>query len=981
MVVAALVALACLRFGYGIYAGAGQNRGDFFDSMPGRIVETINTTLWQQPGFTETYNARHTYVYGPTQYLTILPFLFADSFDALATALLWLHVPLTLGAAIYLWKMARILAPSIDRHTSLMAVVTAMGLFFPLLYGFVAREFEIVCFAVTAAAAYLLVAGRPAGASGLLAYTAWFKMWPLVFVLHDAARRRYKSVAVFGAVSAAVVLAADLVFGLEYFTIFAFIGGDGHGYLSGLSNDTGFCATRHRVSLAGGFCAIGAQLAGFPPRLALIATVGAIALAAGLTFVALERRTLSERDRTWRDFLEFSLILTVALTFLHTAYYYFAFLLIPIVGLGARYFAPGSAVRSPRRALLVLSYLVLGAFVVPMSVLSRLAGTDFWTLYNERGLYLAGELGLLSLLVGEYVGLGLKAAPANAPFPTDHVGGWRHSVPWLAIAVASLAILTTRTWAKPANQGVPPPRQTAISLKPPEGWQFVSAQVPVVSPDGSRVAMIARASDGTSALWTRPTTRGEPTVVSESTGAGYPFWAPDGSAIAFFAGGWLKVATLSTGEIRALAPAPSPRGGSWSRDGVLLFAPHEAGPLVAMPAAGGDRRTVTRLNGDLGHQWPRFLDDGVHFLYVGTNASKQAWTYIGSLAVDERMPLGILGATYGSGEIVHPQGSELLSRPFDPKLLLMGNATTRLTGSLLPPSEGVRSYAISDGGPVSFWNDARLTRVSRDGKWLGEAAAEMFRQPRVSPDRRLLAVAANSVIYLLSPETLEVHSWLTSAGSMSAPAWSPDGRRLAFAVSLGESRSRISVIDLDTRQEMLVAERHDRALSPEDWTSDGRDLIVQSTDPHTRMIEIYRVAVRPEAVLERITSGSAPRISPDGRWLAFVASDGGRRDVYIAPYPNVAPRWRISPSGGDSPVWNGRELLYREGLKMVRGVPAMTASGRLELTSREVLFEGSYADHYDVTDEGRTFIVVTTPDHPDRVHILSRTAPGSARVP
>jgi hypothetical protein len=119
-------------------------------------------------------------------------------------------------------------------------------------------------------------------------------------------------------------------------------------------------------------------------------------------------------------------------------------------------------------------------------------------------------------------------------------------------------------------------------------------------------------------------------------------------------------------------------------------------------------------------------------------------------------------------------------------------------------------------------------------------------------------------------------------------------------------------------------------------------------------------------------------LSSDGRWLAFVASGAsGDEDVFVASYPDVAQRWKVSTNGGEAPVWNGQELIYRERRKTIRGIPTMTSPGVLELTSREALFEGPYVPQYEVADGGHAFYVLTEADQPDRVRILLRKAPAA----
>ena len=62
-------------------------------------------------------------------------------------------------------------------------------------------------------------------------------------------------------------------------------------------------------------------------------------------------------------------------------------------------------------------------------------------------------------------------------------------------------------------------------------------------------------------------------------GATYPFWAPDGRAVGFFADGKLKRIHLTAGTVQVLADAPVGRGGTWNANGVIVFSPSPNEPL------------------------------------------------------------------------------------------------------------------------------------------------------------------------------------------------------------------------------------------------------------------------------------------------------------------------------------------------------------------------------------------------------------------
>ena len=108
---------------------------------------------------------------------------------------------------------------------------------------------------------------------------------------------------------------------------------------------------------------------------------------------------------------------------------------------------------------------------------------------------------------------------------------------------------------------------------------------------------------------------------------------------------------------------------------------------------------------------------------------------------------------------------------------------------------------------------------------------------------------------------------------------------------------------------------------------------------------------------------SAPRFSPDGRWLAYISDESGRVEIYVQPYPGPGSKWQISTEGGTEPVWNpnGRELFYRSGDKMM-AVEIATQPG-FSAGKPKVLFEGQYVPtpstfpNYDVSPDGQRFLM------------------------
>src|SRR5437667_10684789 len=125
------------------------------------------------------------------------------------------------------------------------------------------------------------------------------------------------------------------------------------------------------------------------------------------------------------------------------------------------------------------------------------------------------------------------------------------------------------------------------------------------SPDGRRLAFVARNSEGKSFLWVRPLNATAAQPLAGTEGASYPFWSPDSEFLGFFAGGKLKKIDVTGGPPQILCDAANGRGGTWSPDDVILFTPSSRDPIYRVPAAGGASTAVTELipsNGEFTHR-------------------------------------------------------------------------------------------------------------------------------------------------------------------------------------------------------------------------------------------------------------------------------------------------------------------------------------------------------------------------------------------
>src|SRR5687767_14190726 len=137
-----LVALVLARVAGVIWSATGRTLGDFFASMPGAHVEQLNPTLWNSPDLVGAWGYHQpTYFHGPTQYLTLYPLSYLDSFAQIAAVLLVVYGGVLALTFWMLWLIAKRLGAS---RAAFVPLLASTFLFLPLLQAYLQREFALV---------------------------------------------------------------------------------------------------------------------------------------------------------------------------------------------------------------------------------------------------------------------------------------------------------------------------------------------------------------------------------------------------------------------------------------------------------------------------------------------------------------------------------------------------------------------------------------------------------------------------------------------------------------------------------------------------------------------------------------------------------------------------------------------------------------------------------------------------------------------
>jgi Tol biopolymer transport system component len=214
--------------------------------------------------------------------------------------------------------------------------------------------------------------------------------------------------------------------------------------------------------------------------------------------------------------------------------------------------------------------------------------------------------------------------------------------------------------------------------------------------------------------------------------------------------------------------------------------------------------------------------------------------------------------------------------------------------------------------------------------------------------------------------TTGVRSRLSARGVSIRPEWTRDGSRVVYIERLRDSQFVVARRwDSTGEPEILARGRtpafYELAMGP----SGGRSAVRTGLAPGGSAILIAPTdtlsATRPFDAQARVAI--TPKISPDGRIIAFVTTEAGRREVFIKPVTGPGERVRVSTEGGTEPVWSpDGHTLYFRGLTnlmsaSVRAQPALAAETPVAMFA-DTLFRSVAHTGYDIFPDGREFLML-----------------------
>jgi serine/threonine-protein kinase len=583
---------------------------------------------------------------------------------------------------------------------------------------------------------------------------------------------------------------------------------------------------------------------------------------------------------------------------------------------------------------------------------------------------------------GEFVGAmagthPITVAMTGAAAVASTGSGWRRvsrALPWgVALATSAVALWM---WRRSANPAPSSPITFTLDFPRAERVSDLAPDPIAISPNGQTIVYV---SDGRS-LFVRPLGQLTAHELPGTIGAAAPFFSPDGRWVGFFNTTHRKLhkVPVAGGPVETVVENLEWAGAAFLADGSIVAGVRGLG-LSLFPAGGGAPRVVTKPSGregDLQQRYPVILEDNRTVLFTSWGGVlSSARIAVGSLDTGEYTMLDLPGTNplgvFDSQLLYMRADGALMAVPIDLKArALTGNPVPVLEGVAVA-SVGVAKISISRDGSIVYVRGSNSSRLAIvDGHGAARPLLEearVFSHPRYSPDGKTIAldiIGQSTHVWTLDLSTKTMVRQ-TTVGNNDRPEWSPDGGRLLYRSDRNRSSSLWwQPADGSAAAESLFATGdgpHEGVLAP-----DGHTLVYR-TAPSGSPRDIWWVDLtgdkKPHEFLTSEFDELLPRLSPDGKWLAYSSNQSGAIEVYVKAFPGPSGRWQVSTEGGSEPVWarTGDRLFYRKGRQLV--VATLQTTPGFAVLGREVLFEADYATdllhaNYDVAPNGKEFVML-----------------------
>src|SRR2546430_16421576 len=194
----------------------------------------------------------------------------------------------------------------------------------------------------------------------------------------------------------------------------------------------------------------------------------------------------------------------------------------------------------------------------------------------------------------------------------------------------------------------------------------------------------------------------------QGTGNSRPFVSPDGRWVASARQGKLRKVPVDGGPAIDLAVADW-AGGSWGKNGRLVYTRAYNTGLWIVSEGGGDERMLTSpdtAQGEMGHWWPQLLPDGEHVVFTAYRTPiERATIEVVSISSGQRSVLftgGVFGFYVSTGHLLYAAGEAIRAAPLDPQRPAGARPAPPAVDNVAmnPPDGAAAFYAPEKGTPA-----------------------------------------------------------------------------------------------------------------------------------------------------------------------------------------------------------------------------------------------------------------------------------------
>ena len=518
----------------------------------------------------------------------------------------------------------------------------------------------------------------------------------------------------------------------------------------------------------------------------------------------------------------------------------------------------------------------------------------------------------------------------------------------------------------------------------------------VMSPDGRTLAVVAYGeSSGKNTIWIYEVGAQGARSLAGTEGASYPFWSSDGRSLAFFADEKLKKLDVAGGSVQIICDAISGRGGTWNKDGVIVFTPDASlgHGLYRVSASGGVPRVISKpdaARGEQSHRWPQFLPDGTHFLYLAANFAGRRKEvdaiFVGKLDSIEKqfVTQATSNAAYAEpGYLVFCRDKTLFAQGFDLKRLTMTGEPTIILAEIAQLPQVARAIFAATNSQLIVAQTGGGSALSQP-VWFNRKGEELekVRKPDIYDNLSLAPNGKAMAVDITDEDSLLVDIWTRELqrdnekrftfdpAQHTDPVWRPDGSQLVFAANgqlnegpAGAFNLYLKNADSGDAEKSIVQDEENKL--PTDWSKDGKYIM------YVRGPELWYITL-PESKARLFLKGPFAlkngQFSGDGKWVAYTSNETGKWEIYVTSFPDARGKWQVSVGGGEQPRWrgDGKELFYLSWDRKLIAVP-VTPGANFEAGKSAALFQAtprqpvSFNDHtaYDVSRDGQRFLILT----------------------